>query len=175
MERTGLHSRETRSSLKTSTHWFFFSYFCIFSWPLCWQLFFETRSVPTIWFFFFGTVNPKTDLNFKEQLPRWWTCWLNVRFSLFADEADSVCILLTLLRALFATYGMLLFCSLFLFFLIFSSPVRSRTSHRKPLDSTVSSCLSTFHHISTVWKVIVLQISSIKTVLQVGSKATLQI
>lgn len=84
------------------------SLFFSFSCPLCWQLSFETNSVPTIWFFF-GTVNPKTDLNFKEQLPHQWTCWLNAWFSLFADKTDSVCRLLTLLRALFATYGMCAF------------------------------------------------------------------
>lgn len=52
---------------------------------------------------FFGAVNPERDLNSKEQLPRRRTCRLNARFSLAADETDSVCRLLTLPRALFAT------------------------------------------------------------------------
>lgn len=51
----------------------------------------------------FGAVNPERDLNSKEQLPRRRTCRLNARFWLAADETDSVCRLLTLPRALFAT------------------------------------------------------------------------
>lgn len=112
--------------------------------------FFETRSVPTIGFFF-GAVNPERDLNFKEQLPRRRTCRLNARFSLAADGTDSVCRLPTLLRALFATLrNVCLFArgSVIIFFYFFKSVFhRSRASHWKPLDPIAGSYLSTFQHI----------------------------
>lgn len=86
------------------TRFFFFLFFPSF---LCSQLAVLTlKHVQCSPSDFFGAVNPERDLNFKEQLPQQRTCRLNARFSLAADETDSVCRLLTLLRALFATYRM---------------------------------------------------------------------
>lgn len=87
---------------------------------------------------FFGTVNLKTDLNFKQQLPGWWTCRRKAGVLLVADETDSVCRLLTLLHA----------CLLPTEFVLFY-----RSSLAEPVFgnhlTAVSSFLSTFHQIST--------------------------
>lgn len=104
---------------KTSAHSFFHLLFPSF---LCSQLAVSSlKHVQCPPSDFFGAVNPERDLNFKEQLPRRRTCRLNAPLSLAADETDSVCRLLTLLGALFATHGMCacLLTALFLFIFYF--------------------------------------------------------